>query len=219
MKKIFSALLIGLFTFTFTTVSHAQTDAKAKAILDKVSKKVRSFKALQANFSLSLSSANGKVNQKKTGSFIMQGAKYKVNLSGQEIICDNKSIWTYNKDAQEIQVSTYEPGEQTISPAKLLTGSYDKDYKYQYSGTKKIGGKTVDVITLQPTNRGKQLSKVELMVDKASSMIVSANIWEKNGTKYVYAMSKFTPNPKIAANTFTYVKSHYPANVEVIDLR
>src|SRR5690606_20359232 len=99
MKKIFSALLIGLLTFTFTTVSHAQTDAKAKAILDKVSKKVRSFKALQANFSLSLSSANGKVNQKKTGSFIMQGAKYKVNLSGQEIICDNKSIWTYNKDA------------------------------------------------------------------------------------------------------------------------
>ncbi len=115
----------------------AQNDPKAKEILLSVSKKVNGLKSLKADFSFSLVNAAGKVTDTKKGSFTMKGQKYHVMLNGQEIICDGKTVWTYNKDAKEVQVSAYNPDEQTISPAKLFTDFYDKEYKYSYKGEQK----------------------------------------------------------------------------------
>src|SRR6185437_11432540 len=196
----------------------AQNDAKAKTILEAVSKKINGLKSLKANFALHLSSANGKANNTKKGTFYMKGPKYRVELSGQEIICDNKTVWTYTKDAKEVQVSSYNPNEQTISPSKLFTNFYDKEYKYTYVGEKKLNGKTVAIIDLVPTNGGKQFNKVELMVDKTSNTITGGSIWEKNGNNYQYEISNFTPNASIPDASFTFDTKAHPG-VEVVDLR
>ncbi len=196
----------------------AQNDAKAKTILEAVSKKINGLKSLKANFALHLSSANGKANNTKKGTFYMKGPKYRVELSGQEIICDNKTVWTYTKDAKEVQVSSYNPNEQTISPSKLFTNFYDKEYKYTYVGEKKLNGKTVAIIDLVPTNGGKQFNKVELMVDKTSNTITGGSIWEKNGNNYQYEISNFTPNANIPDASFTFDTKAHPG-VEVVDLR
>jgi len=196
----------------------AQNDAKAKTILEAVSKKINGLKSLKANFALHLSSANGKANNTKKGTFYMKGPKYRVELSGQEIICDNKTVWTYTKDAKEVQVSSYNPNEQTISPSKLFTNFYDKEYKYTYVGEKKLNGKTVAIIDLVPTNGGKQFNKVELMVDKTSNTITGGSIWEKNGNNYQYEISNFTPNANIPDASFTFDTKTHPG-VEVVDLR
>lgn len=195
----------------------AQNDAKAKTILENVSKKVNTLKSLKANFALHLSGANGKIRETKKGSFLMKGPKYKVELAGQEIICDNKTVWTYMKETNEVQVSNYNPNEQTISPAKLFTNFYDKEYTYKYIGTRKVNGKDCDIVQLMPTGKGKQFSKVELAVDK-NSTIVGGNIWEKNGNQFKYDVSGFTPNPAISDASFTFDKKKYPG-VEVVDLR
>ena len=195
----------------------AQNDAKAKAILTAVSKKINSLKSLKANFALHLLSANGKTKQTKKGSFYMKGSKYRVSLGDQEIISDNKTLWTYVKAANEVQVSTYNPNEQTISPTKLFTNFYDKEYKYRYMGTKTVAGKPCDMIELTPVASGKQFSKVELAVDK-SSTIVGGNVYEKNGNQYKYEVSGFTPNANVSDALFTFDKKKYPG-VEVVDLR
>ena len=147
----------------------------------------------------------------------MKGTKYRVALGDQEIICDNKTIWTYVKAANEVQVSTYNPSEQTISPTKLFTSFYDKEYKYRYIGTKTFGGKSVDMIELVPVSKAKQFSKVELAVDK-SSTIVGGNVFEKNGNQYRYEVSGFTPNASVNDALFTFDTKKYPG-VEVVDLR
>ncbi|HXS36121.1 MAG TPA: outer membrane lipoprotein carrier protein LolA [Flavipsychrobacter sp.] len=216
MKKLFIACVTIACCATYSV--QAQNDAKAKNILEAVSKKINGLKSLKANFALHLSSANGKANNTKKGTFFMKGPKYRVELSGQEIICDNKTVWTYTKDAKEVQVSSYNPNEQTISPSKLFTNFYDKEYKYSYVGEKKVNGKTVDVIDLVPTNGGKQFNKVELMVDKASNTITGGSIWEKNGNKYQYEISNFTPNTNIPDASFTFDTKAHPG-VEVVDLR
>jgi outer membrane lipoprotein-sorting protein len=195
----------------------AQNDAKAKTILEAVSKKVNNLKSLKANFALHLAGANGKVRETKKGNFVMKGPKYKVQLAGQEIICDNKTVWTYMKETNEVQVSNYNPNEQTISPAKLFTNFYDKEYSYKYVGKRKVNGKDCDIIQLVPVSKGKQFSKVELAVDK-NSTIVGGNIWEKNGNQFKYDVSGFTANPTVADATFTFDKKKYPG-VEVVDLR
>lgn len=216
MKKIIGILSIGILAITQPAL--AQTDAKAKAILDGVTKKVNSLKSLKANFSLNLNSANGKTKQSKSGTFLMKGSKYRITIQGQEIICDNKTIWTYIKESNEVQISNYNPNEQTISPTKLITNFYDKEYKYKYVGVKKSGAKSVDAVELTPINAGKQFSKVEILVDKASSTIAGGSITEKNGNNYTYTISNFTGNAPVDDKQFTFDPKMYKG-IEVVDLR
>lgn len=214
MSKLFSIAFI-LFAYTISS-SYAQTDTKAKAVLDAVSKKVNGMKSLKASFSVHLT--GGKVNDSKTGTISLKGQKYHVTISGQEIICDTKTVWTYSKETKEVQVTNYNPTEQTISPAKLLTNFYDKEYTYSYKGEKKEKGKTCDLLELTPTDKSKKMTKIELLVDRTSSMITSGTFLEKNGNKYQYSVSNIVADAKIADNYFTWDPKEHPG-VEVVDLR
>jgi len=216
MKKIFGIFAIGLVFAGGQAI--AQTDAKAKAILDGVTKKVNSLKTIKANFTLDLASANGKTKQSKSGTFFMKGSKYHINIQGQEIICDNKTIWTFLKETNEVQISNYNPAEQTISPNKLITNFYDKEYKYKYAGTRKSGTRNCDVVELTPINASKQFSKVEILVDKATNTIAGGSITEKNGNKYNYTISNFAGNSPLEDKLFTFDQAAHKG-VEVVDLR
>ena len=147
----------------------------------------------------------------------MKGNKYYVSLSGQENFCDNKTIWTYMKESNEVQISSFDPNENTFTPSKLFTNFYDKEYSYKYSGEQTVGGKKVDIILLMPTNKTKQFSKVELMIDK-ESVIAGGKMYEKNGNVYAYNVSAYTPNPNLSDNLFIFDAKKYP-KVEVVDLR
>lgn len=215
MKRLLILSVVALCSLAEPAL--AQTDAKAKTVLENVSKKINGLKSLKANFALHLMSANGKTKQTKKGTFYMKGPKYRVALGDQEIICDNKTVWTYVKAANEVQVSNYNPNEQTISPTKLFTNFYDKEYKYRYMGNKSFNGKSVDMIELLPVVQGKQFSKVELAVDKTNT-IVGGNVFEKNGNQYRYEVSGFTPNAAVNDALFSFDTKQYPG-VEVVDLR
>lgn len=217
MKKAF--VICGVTLIFAGNSVFAQTDAKAKTILESVTKKVNSLKSLKANFELKLTGGKGgKVTDSKKGTISLKGQKYHVQLSGQEIICDTKNVWNYNVDAKEVTISKFNPDEQSISPAKLLTNFYDKEYTYKYIAERKEAGKPVDVIELSPIDKSKQVSKIELMVDKGSSMIVGGNIWSKNGNKTQYIISKITPNAPIADNYFVWDQKSHPG-VESNDMR
>ncbi|MBL7718086.1 MAG: outer membrane lipoprotein carrier protein LolA [Flavipsychrobacter sp.] len=213
MKKILSVAIAALCLMTQPAM--AQNDAKAKGILEAVSTKINGLKSLKANFALTM---QGKTKETKKGSISMKGPKFRMTLDKTEIICDGKTQWTYMKDAKEVQVSTYNPAEQTLSPTKLFSGSYDKEYTYKHAGTRAVNGKNCDIVEMTPINKGKQFSKVELAIDSKTSTIVGGNVWEKNGNKYQYTISNFTPNPAVADSYFTFDKAKYPG-VEVVDLR
>ncbi len=215
MKKFLAAF--GVAILLISHAATAQTDAKAKGILEATSKKVNSLKSLKASFALKLAGSNGKVRESRKGSFTMKGQKYHVNLTGQEIICDGKTVWTYMKDGNEVQVSNYNPTEQTMSPTKLFTNFYDKEYKYRYIGARTVAGKPCDVVEMVPVNTSKQFSKVELAVDKSSN-IVGGNVWEKNGNQYQYEVSGYTPNAPVTDAEFSFNAKAHPG-VEVVDLR
>jgi len=216
MKKLISLTMLAA-AVVLSTVSYGQ-DAKAKAVLDKVSSKVKSLKSLKANFALTINDAKGKAKDTKKGTFLMKGSKYRVNMGGQEIICDAKTVWTYLKDNKEVQVSTFNPAEQTISPSKLFSGSFEKEYTYKYGGEKTVAGKKVDVVELVPKNKAKGFNKVELYVDKTGGMISGGNVYEKSGNYYSYSISGVSTNAAIADSEFAFDSKKNPG-VEVIDLR
>lgn len=106
MNKILTlvALLIGIGSLN---TSQAQSDPAAKQILDGVSAKFKSFKAVQSGFTLKVEDGKGKLQGEKSGVVFMKGGKYRVNISGQEIYSDGTNVWTYDKGANEVTITKW----------------------------------------------------------------------------------------------------------------
>ncbi len=124
----------------------------------------------------------------------MKGSKYRVNISGQEIYSDGDNIWTYDKSANEVQLTKFDPSSNTITPQKMFTNFYDKDFLYKLNGEKKEGNKVVQEIELTPVDKTKTFFKVLVNVDKATKNIVSSKVFEKNGDRYIYTVNSMKTN-------------------------
>lgn len=195
-----------------------KSDANAKAILDKVSSKFKTYKTVEANFILSVTDANGKVQGTKKGVVYIKGSKYRVSISGQEIYSDGNNIWTYDKAASEVQVTQFDPTANTITPQKMFTNFYDKDFLYKLNGETRQGNRTVQEIELTPVDKTKAFFKVLVGIDKTSKNIVSTKLFEKNGNRYIYTVTGLKVNLNLPESLFLFNSKDYP-NVEVVDLR
>src|SRR5215216_3312302 len=103
MKKI--SLLFGLVITMLVSFSQGGNDPEAKKVLDAVSKKFKTYKAVQSNFTLQIEDAHGKIQGTKKGTVFMKGQKYRVNITGQEIYSYGKDVWTFDKGANEVTIS------------------------------------------------------------------------------------------------------------------
>lgn len=216
MKKLTAAFLaIGMFS----SVAFAQTDPKAKAILAEVSKKYRSYDVVKSDFTFTLDNKQAKVKETQSGTLYVKANanKYKVAMTNQELISNGKVQWTYLKQDKEVQVSNVDPSGEALNPAKIFT-IYEKGFKYIYTGEKKVGAKTYQMIDLSPTDIKKSVFKIRLTVDKAAKQISNIVVFEKNGTTYTYNVKTFSPNVKVPESTFAFDAKKYPG-VEVVDLR
>ncbi|TMI63541.1 MAG: outer membrane lipoprotein carrier protein LolA [Bacteroidetes bacterium] len=215
MKQIFTFLL----SLGISAISLAQTGSQdAKKVLDGVSEKFKTFKTVNASFSYKVENAAGKNLSTKKGTVWMKGTKYRVSFSGQEIFCDGKTVWNYDKAANEVTISSLDASGSTLSPQKLFTNFYDKDFTYFLKGEKKEGGKTLQEIEMTPTDKSKAFSKVNVMVDKTAKTIYSTKVTEKAGSKYSYTVTTMKSNATIADSQFVFDKKKYPG-VEEVDLR
>jgi outer membrane lipoprotein carrier protein len=219
MRKLslFAGLLM-IGTNLFSQGELATNDPAAKKILDAVSAKFKTYSAVLANFTLKIEDGKGKVQGSKTGTVSMKGPKYKINIPGQEIFCDGKNVWTFDKAANEVTISQLDPSANSITPQKLFTNFYDKDFLYKLNGEKKIGNKTVQEIELTPVDKTKAFHKVYAMVDKSTQTIYSTRVLEKNGNKYTYTVNSLNGKAPIADAVFVFDKKKYPG-VEEVDLR
>jgi outer membrane lipoprotein carrier protein len=218
MKKFYTLLA---FT-TAVLVAGAQTnptknDPDAKKILDKVSTKFKTFKSPQASFTYQVENAQGKVLSTKKGTVSMKGSKYKVNMSGLEIFSDGKTSWSYDKSANEVTVNGVDGGS-AMTPQKLFSNFYDKDFYYKLNGEKKLGGKAVQEIEMTPADKTRPFHKVYVYVDKTTNTISSAKFLEKTGNRYSYTINSLKANAAISDADFAFDKKRYPG-VEVVDLR
>jgi len=194
-----------------------QSDPEAKKILDAVSAKFKTFKAVQALFTFKNEDGKGKVLGIKKGSLFMKGTKYRVSITGgQDIFCDGATIWTYDKTANEVTVSKYDPSQSSITPQKLFTNFYDKDFLYKLNGNAAINGKQMQEVELTPIDKTKAFHKVLVYVDK--SVINTTKVFEKTGNRYTYSVNNMTTNGNITDATFVFDAKQYPG-IEVVDLR
>lgn len=213
------ALLVGfLSSGAQTNTRETRNDPDAKKVLDAVSAKFRTFKSPQAAFTYQVENAQGKVLSSRKGTVNMKGNKYKVSMGGLEIFSDGRTSWNYDKNANEVTVSGVDLNGTAMTPQRLFTNFYDRDFFYKLNGEKKVAGKTVQEIELTPTDKTKPFHKVYVLIDKATKTIYSARFLEKSGNRYSYTINSLNPNASVTDAAFVFDKRKYPG-VEVVDLR
>jgi outer membrane lipoprotein-sorting protein len=216
MKNFY--LFLCLLAIVDKASAQTKTDPAAKAILDAVSAKFKTFTTVQATFSYKVENAAGKALLNKSGSIKMKGTKYRVSFSGQEIFCDGKTVWNYDKSTNEVTISKLDASSGMITPQKIFTNFYDKDFLYMLNGEKKLGNKILQEIEMTPVDKSKPFFKVYLQVDKNAKTIYSTKVLENAGNRYTYTVSTMTTNKPLADNLFVFDKTKYPG-VEEVDLR
>ena len=215
------SLIVLISTLFIATISFSQqNDPAAKKVLDGVSAKFKTFKAVQAAFTLRQEDAKGSLLGTKKGTVSLKGSRYRVSIAGtgQEIFCDGTNIWTYDKSTNEVTITKPDPSASTISMQKLFTSFYDKDFLYKLNGEKVVNKKTLQEIEMTPTDKNKPFHKVYVLVDKKSQTINSTRILDKAGNVMVYTVNTMNGSANLPDNLFVFDKAKYPG-VEVVDLR
>lgn len=212
-------------TFVFLLLSLTQvfaqgkagTDKRAEKLLNTVSKRYKAFKSMKADFIYAVESKADKSTEKQKGTLLVKGNKFKLDIAGQLIICDNATLWTYTKEVNEVQVSNYNPKEGAIRIDDIFT-MYNKGFLSKIAEEKKEGGIDIVVIELTPTNKKKNYFKIKVTIDKTNQTILKSVVYDKSGTIHTYTITNQVPNFKLDDKTFTFDKTKYP-KVEIIDLR
>lgn len=218
MKKVLLLTLIAtMVVITPTQLDSATQDSRSKEILNKVSKTYKTYKSIKASFTVNIKNKQNNSSVNQSGTLYVKGKKFRVNMSGQEIYCDGKTIWTYLKDANEVQITKYDEKNMDVNPSDIFT-IYEKGFIHKYAGQKTEGKKTLHLIEMTPTDKTKPYFKVRLSIDKLAAKVEEMSIHNKNGVTTTYKITKFSGNVDISDSYFKFNPKSKPGVIE-IDLR
>jgi len=199
--------------------SLGKNDPGAKKVLDGLSARLKSYKAVKSGFTLKVQDQKGAVMGSKSGTIYLKGSKYHINIpGGQDIYCDGKDTWTYDKSSNEVTITKSDLSTQTLSPDKFFTNFYDKDFLYKLNGESKVGGKTVQEVELTPTDKTKSFFKAFLYIDKTTHTLVSVKWLDKGGNSYTLTINRLNGNAPLTDADLAYNKAKHPG-AEEVDLR
>lgn len=206
-RKVMSVFLVGIATL-LVAQTEMEKDPKAKAILDRVSKATKTYSTITAEYTLRIYNREKKKIEEQTGKIELKGDKFRLEIPGNLIVSDGKTLWNYNKDAQELTIKEYPSNDEkneVIMPNNFFT-IYENGYKYKYDKKEQVGKTRCDVINLYPAIKPekKKFHTIKLYIDPSKNQVVQAKILMKNGEVYVYTLKKFRANLPMADTYFVY---------------
>ena len=206
-----------LFIHVAALFAQNQKDKSADKLLNTVSNRYKKFKTIKADFTYSMESKVDNAQEKQKGTIYVKGNKFRLDIAGQIIICDNQTVWTYSKEVNEVQVNHYNPKQVPIRLDDIFT-MYDKGFLFKMLEEKKEGGKDLAVVELTPKDKKKNFFKIKITIDKTNQSITRSVVYDKNGTIHTYVITNQVPNLKLEDGFFTFDPKKFP-KVEIIDLR
>ena len=205
MKKLIQIAFIILFSFSV----QAQ-DQKAKALLDQVTTKVKSYNNIVIDFKYSLNNSRENINQDSKGNVTLKGNQYVLNFMGITKIYDGKKNYTIVPEDEEITISSVnENDDNAITPSKMLT-FFNKGYKYYMDIIQDVRGRKIQYIKLIPTNPKDQRKEILLGIDVQTKHIYNLIEMGKKETKTTLTVNSFKTNQPLSKNQFTFAQSKYP---------
>ena len=190
-------------------------DELATDILAKLSEITKAYTSITIEFDHTFTNKSAGINEKNSGTLILKGEQFRIDMEKQLIVNNGTTHWIYLKEMNELTIMDYDSeDEDALSPNKLFT-VYNEDYKNAYVQAKSINGERMHIIDLFPKESG-PIMKIRLTINALKNQISILALYDKNGGVYTYNIKSFKADLDVVP--FNFDATNYP-EVEVIDLR
>ncbi len=201
-----------LFALLFTGTLYAQNNAQG--LLKKTLDKMSSYKNFKSDLTYSMVNKQNNIHEKKTGTILVEGDKFRIEIMGQIIISDGKDMWTVIKDSKEVMLSTLDPNDPSnVSPTKILEEYSDYKAKFE-RGQRKRTLKTL----LLTSKKKAAFDKVTIVIDASRFLVKQFSLYDNDGNVFTYDIYNFKANINFPKDTFTYNPKEFPG-YELEDMR
>lgn len=207
MKKRF------LLTISILTLGLCVKAQSAEQVFKNAVDRLKAYNNIEIGFDYQMKNAEAGIDEVMTGDGFLQGNAYKINIAGQDMICDGETLWTYLADSEEVMISSVDT-EENSSPLAMITSYYDN-----------VTAKFVDnddnslkSIEITPISGDENFIKLIVVIESKTLDLKEARMFDNNGSEFVYRLTKFVTNQELPANFFTFNAQDYP-DAEIIDMR
>lgn len=202
MKKIF-LLTLGIFA------SFAIKAQSADEFLNSIVESYKSYDDISIVFNYKIINEEMGVNESSRGYGSIKGNSYMINVDGQELICDGKTLWTHLIEDEEVMISEVTDDNDT-SPIAILNSLSNNISTKLLSISPNI---TIEVVE----NEQSTFEKLHINVD-SNLRLKDIHIFLGDGNELIYEITELTTNQNLPDSMFIFDETIHP-NVEVIDMR
>lgn len=211
MKYILTLMILALSgTFLF-----AQTDNKAKTILDKAVENIKSYPALEITFDLTMINKAENIKESHHGKAFMKDKMYKIDVMDVTNYFDGEVIYTYMPESEEVNIKNPDNNEEEMLNPTILFDIHNQ--KFNQKLVEEKDGKAY--IELTPKTAHKQISKIGVWINTKTNTVEKVTSFGKDGNDIEITIKELKkPATELDVKFFRFDKEAHP-EVEIIDLR
>lgn len=188
MKYILTFMILALCG----TLASAQTDEKAKAILDKTVGQIKSYPAVEIVFDLSMINKAEDINETHHGKAYMKDNMYRVDVMDVINYFDGEVIYTYMPDQEEVNIKNPDENENEMLNPSILFDIHNQ--KFTQKLVEEKDGKAY--IELTPKQAHKQITKIGVWVNTKTNMVEKVTSFGKDGNDVVITIKSLRNRKK-----------------------
>ncbi|MBQ0016988.1 MAG: outer membrane lipoprotein carrier protein LolA [Bacteroidales bacterium] len=207
---------IGDVSAQITHTADGNVDKQADALLSRAAgvfkKQAMSFRVTMINQPAPNVKSSSKTS-KLSADVLYSSGCYRVTLPDMVLYCDGKSVWQWDKKANEVNVNPLSDSQDDLmNPASLLA-NYKKNFRAKYIRQEDNGDAVIDLIP----KKSKSYHKIRLVLASKSATIKSMTLHNYDGSRGQYQVGGIK-KVKCVASDFAFNAAANPS-VEIIDMR
>ena len=198
---------IALFCLAFSL--QAQGDPAAGKWLDEASATMSGYETISMDFDYVLDNQAEEVSQELSGSLLLKGEKYVVNLFGSTQIFDGSKTYTIIPENEEVNISDADlDPENTFTPSKFYT-FYKSGYTYDMDELQNKDGKKIQFVRLTPIDSDSEVSSILVGIEVATKHIYQVIEIGNNETRTTLTARNMRTDENIGDSAFTFDEKKY----------
>jgi len=213
MIKLLLAKFLILAIFLTNYPVFSQDDITAQEVIQNVQNAYKDITDAKASFSQTVKYNKSKAQSSSGTLYIKKENKYRIETGSQTIVTDGSTSWSYTPGKKQVVIDYYKETGNTFSPNKYLF-QYPENFYSDLTGTEKLNGKDVYVLSLKPRESG-YVKSAKLWVGKDDWIIKKIYILTDESSS-TYSIKNIQTNIGVSNSKFTFTP---PEGVEVIDMR
>lgn len=211
MKYVLTFMIMALCG----SLAFAQTNEKAKTILDKTVEQIKSYPAVEIIFDLSMINKEENIQETHHGKAYMKDKMYRIDVMDVINYFDGEVIYTYMPDQEEVNIKNPDENEEEMLNPSILFDIHNQKF------TQKLVEDKDDkaYIELTPKKEHKQISKIGVWINTKTNMVDKVTSFGKDGNDVVITIKSLKkPDKELDVTFFRFDKEAHP-EVDIIDLR